>query len=185
MDPIMDPTSEHEVTGERLVAYLFDELPPVERQHVEAHLAACPSCRRELAWHRWTLAALRCWPAIEPAPALDARLFAAAERLLAERRQQRALAAAQDWHTRHWWAPALALPLALAVLLLGGMLLVAPLSAPLLDRPGRLGGLGPLAVATLGGVPLVVNLALSGLLLAVLVSAATWLPVGRGAPPRA
>lgn len=44
---------EHEDLKARLSEYLDGELPEGERPAVEAHLAACPSCREEV--REWTL----------------------------------------------------------------------------------------------------------------------------------
>ena len=35
------------VNAGRLKAYLDDELPPAEREQVQAHLEACEACRRQ------------------------------------------------------------------------------------------------------------------------------------------
>ena len=48
---------------ERLSAYADGELPATEAQHMEAHLAGCESCRRELAELRQIRALLRALPA--------------------------------------------------------------------------------------------------------------------------
>lgn len=158
-----------EASGERLIAYLAGELPEAARQALGNHLALCPSCRRELAWHRWSLAALARWPAIEPSPTAEMQLVVAAERLLARRRQERAaMAAARRWHAQHWWVPALVLPLGLAALLAVGMVLTMALLGPLLDD------LGPLAMATLGAPPLIVSIGLAGALVAVVLGTVTW-----------
>lgn len=46
----------------QLSAYLDGELAPPQRDELEGHLAACPSCRRELEELRATAAALRSLP---------------------------------------------------------------------------------------------------------------------------
>jgi anti-sigma factor RsiW len=51
---------------DRLSAYLDDELPPVERRGVEAHLAGCASCAGELAALRAVIAAAAALPPERP-----------------------------------------------------------------------------------------------------------------------
>jgi hypothetical protein len=56
--------------GERdqaLVAFLYDEIDPVERADFEGHLATCARCRGELASLRAVRPALRRWTPPEPA----------------------------------------------------------------------------------------------------------------------
>lgn len=67
-----------------LVPYLRGELPPDERDAVEAHVAGCPPCRRGLVETRALLDAVRRAPA---APALDVGRFRAG--LEARRRRHR------------------------------------------------------------------------------------------------
>jgi anti-sigma factor RsiW len=47
--------------GRRLAAYAADELPGAERMRVEAALAACPACRREVEAYRLLSSTLRTW----------------------------------------------------------------------------------------------------------------------------
>jgi hypothetical protein len=51
-----------------LVAYLYDEVTAEERGLVDAHLAACAACRRELAELRELRVDLAAWTPPEPAP---------------------------------------------------------------------------------------------------------------------
>lgn len=64
-------------TLDLLSDYLDNALPDVERGRVDAHLAECAECRRELAEVRWVTELLHAVPA-EPMPAeLPSRVFAA------------------------------------------------------------------------------------------------------------
>ena len=69
MIPPIDPTElpMHRWTRERLSAFVDDDLTPGERHQVEAHLAVCESCGRELATLRQTINWLQQLP-IRPAP---------------------------------------------------------------------------------------------------------------------
>lgn len=51
---------------ERLIGYVYDELPPGERQALTAHLATCRECRAELQGLRGTRAHLSLWSPPEP-----------------------------------------------------------------------------------------------------------------------
>lgn len=53
-----------------MTAYLADEVAPLERQGLEAHLVACACCREELAAFRATWDRLGKWPV----PAMDPRI---------------------------------------------------------------------------------------------------------------
>jgi anti-sigma factor RsiW len=50
---------EHRWTHAHLSAYLDQDLDPVERERIEAHVVLCPQCRRVLATLGRTLAGLR------------------------------------------------------------------------------------------------------------------------------
>jgi len=65
---------------ELLSAYLEGELGPAERAGIDRHLAACPGCAALLEGLREATAVLAAVPAIEPSPALLARLYAISER---------------------------------------------------------------------------------------------------------
>jgi|GEM_PF-1783132 len=97
---------------EWLSAYLDGEIDTRRREAVEAHLAGCDACRRELASLREVSACLRVWPAPEANPQLSAR-FAAR---LAKRTRQKAgyRPFATPW-LRAAWATGLTACLALAV----------------------------------------------------------------------
>lgn len=53
---------------ERLIGFVYDEVDPVERRAIEAHLAECPDCRQEVAGLRHARQDLLAWdvPAHEP-----------------------------------------------------------------------------------------------------------------------
>ena len=52
--------------GERLIAYLYDDIEPAERTAFDAHVAACGRCRRELAELRGVRSTLSAWAPPEP-----------------------------------------------------------------------------------------------------------------------
>lgn len=78
--PCMDPTGEWHAA---LVAYLYDEAEPAERERVEAHLAACPRCADELDELTAVRGTLAAWAPPEPEPGF---------RIVGEPEGQ-----------RHWW----------------------------------------------------------------------------------
>jgi Putative zinc-finger len=51
---------------ELLLGYLYDELPPSDRQAFDRHLAACAECRDEMSGLRGTRAHLASWAPPEP-----------------------------------------------------------------------------------------------------------------------
>jgi hypothetical protein len=55
--------------GERLVAYLYDDLDAGERARIESHLSGCPACRDELAALGGVRAELARWAPPEPSGA--------------------------------------------------------------------------------------------------------------------
>lgn len=73
----------------KILPFVDGRLKPAEHREVEAHLAACPACRRRAAEFRAVTGLLEELPVIEPSPAFDLRLHA---RLAAEPAKQR------------WWA---------------------------------------------------------------------------------
>ena len=73
---------EHRYVDARLSAYVDDEVSDREQRRIEAHLAACETCRAELRVLRWTVGLLRQAPPVK-AP----RLFAVREADLAQERQ--------------------------------------------------------------------------------------------------
>jgi anti-sigma factor RsiW len=54
----------HEYVLERLSPYIDEQLQAKERARVEAHLNACPSCRKELQTLQWTKSLLRQGPRV-------------------------------------------------------------------------------------------------------------------------
>jgi anti-sigma factor RsiW len=61
-----DQTYCNESRGEQIVAYLYDDLDPAERQSLEAHLQACAACRGEVASMRDVRRELARWSPPEP-----------------------------------------------------------------------------------------------------------------------
>ena len=59
-----------------LPAYCDGDLEPTERKLVEQHLAACPSCRAELANLQTALRLIRSTPEVDPPPWVAARIMA-------------------------------------------------------------------------------------------------------------
>ncbi len=47
---------------EQWMAFLYGELPPSEAANLNAHLAACPECERQVAAWRKTMTTLNAWP---------------------------------------------------------------------------------------------------------------------------
>jgi hypothetical protein len=97
---------------EWLSAYLDGEITPRRREAIEAHLAGCDACRRELASLRGVSACLQAWPAPEANPELSARF---AERLAERTRQPAARRPFAIPWVRTAWATGLAACLALGV----------------------------------------------------------------------
>lgn len=91
-----------------LVDWLDNRLDAEERQQVEAHLATCPACQRDLAWLQRVIRAARADDMVEPPPEVVARvkaLFRARKTQLAQQKM------------RWTWMPRLAFVLALTLLL--------------------------------------------------------------------
>ena len=82
-------------------AYAMQALPSVDRPAIEAHLAACPQCRRELEALRPVVAAFAAWPAdvLRPAVDLQARL---AQRIAQETGATPVLPPARQWTEPSW-----------------------------------------------------------------------------------
>jgi hypothetical protein len=106
-----------EEAQEQLMLRLYDELPPEEAEALDAHLAGCEECRRELASLRALGETLSSEPPVEPTASL----------LAATRRN---LAASLDVEVRRRWLPRLLsgnfttlrhAPLAAAAMLLAGV----------------------------------------------------------------
>ena len=47
---------------EQLIGYLYEDMDPGEKESIEAHLAQCPACKRELELLAGTSHVLRAWP---------------------------------------------------------------------------------------------------------------------------
>jgi len=60
----------------RLPAYCERDLEPAERQLVDNHLTACPSCRAELADLQTALRLIRSTPEVDPPPWMTAHIMA-------------------------------------------------------------------------------------------------------------
>jgi hypothetical protein len=63
---------------ERLLDYLYDELPEGEEKRIEEHLAGCARCRAEVAGFRRVRQAARALPVAEPSSDVSLRLLEAA-----------------------------------------------------------------------------------------------------------
>ena len=55
-----------DLSKERLIGFYYDEVDPVERREIQAHLETCPACREELEALGQTTGVLRAWPDEEP-----------------------------------------------------------------------------------------------------------------------
>lgn len=98
---------------DQLVAYLYEDLPAADRAAFEGHLAACASCREELAALRATRGHLALWS--PPEPELRVRVI----------RGEASSAAVRGWRTAR--LPQWALAAAAALLLLAGAAALANL----------------------------------------------------------
>lgn len=78
---------------ENLSAYLDDELPPEQREAIQAHLAVCPACRQELARLTRLWEALAALPSEPPPEGLVEQVLARLAGRKAPRRRSLALAA--------------------------------------------------------------------------------------------
>lgn len=66
----------HADIQKRLAAYCNRELDAGEQARIEAHLAACPHCRADLADLKTTLKLVRSTPLVEPPPWMTSRIMA-------------------------------------------------------------------------------------------------------------
>src|SRR5437867_7650354 len=64
----------HHPLGEEIQDFADGRLPPARREELEAHLATCPQCGRELERLRWVKAGTARLPMHEPPPDLPARV---------------------------------------------------------------------------------------------------------------
>jgi anti-sigma factor RsiW len=56
---------------EKVTGYVDDALDPLERSAIDAHLADCPECRKQIEEEQHLRAHLRALPGIEPRPAFE------------------------------------------------------------------------------------------------------------------
>lgn len=87
--------------AESVHAYALHALPADERSDIEAHLAACPHCRRELAELRPVIDSLDAWPVdlLRPSPSLESRLAA---RIAEGTGKAAVLASGPGWQEPDW-----------------------------------------------------------------------------------
>lgn len=71
-------TIDCDALDERLLDYLYEEIPDEERRAIDAHVAGCARCAAELAAFRRVQKAARALPLEEPSPNVSARLLEAA-----------------------------------------------------------------------------------------------------------
>jgi anti-sigma factor ChrR (cupin superfamily) len=93
----MNPCERSEVT----CAYAVQALTPSEVAAAEAHIAACPDCRRELESLRPVIDGFVAWPidVLRPTTSLQARL---ARRIAEETGKQPVLPPARQWSEPEW-----------------------------------------------------------------------------------
>lgn len=112
----------HEEYQENLGAYILGALPELEAEVLEKHVAACDSCRSELAHLRPVTAALaRSVPQVDPPPSLKTALMATVRSEAEARAGTPARPSGESWF-RRWLAglqPRAAVAMALSVLALG------------------------------------------------------------------
>jgi anti-sigma factor ChrR (cupin superfamily) len=87
--------------AEMVAAYAVRALSPGALSSVEAHIASCPHCQRELEVLRPVMDAFVCWPTdvLRPAASLQARL---AQRIADEVGGNPVLAQQTDWREPEW-----------------------------------------------------------------------------------
>ncbi len=87
--------------AEEVSLYALEALPPTEAAAVEAHLGACPECRREIETLRRVVDSFVAWPTdvLRPAEALWGRL---ARRIAAETGEEPASAAPRPRSEAEW-----------------------------------------------------------------------------------
>ena len=129
-----------EAIAEDLVAFADGELAQAERAPIEAHVAGCLSCRREIERIATVNALVAGLPRIAPSPEFEERV----------RRRLAAGAAADDaatWTRRRAWRPALWGVPALAVAAAIALVWYWSLAAPTRNQLRAPAGGGQLAVA--------------------------------------
>jgi anti-sigma factor RsiW len=110
----------HDEVRELLAAYALDALDPEDERAVEAHLATCPDCRRDVAALREAAASLATGvPSVEPPAALKTRIMRATE-LEARVEPPAPVTPLPAGRPRNWSLAVAALAAALAVVL-GGL----------------------------------------------------------------
>ena len=110
----------HDELRELLAAYALDALDSEDERAVEAHLATCPDCRRDVAALREAAASLATGvPAVEPPAALKTRIMRATE-LEARVEPPAPVTPLPAGRPRNWSLAMAALAAALAVVL-GGL----------------------------------------------------------------
>jgi anti-sigma factor ChrR (cupin superfamily) len=87
--------------AERLGAHAVGGLGTEEAAGIEAHIAGCESCRRELESLRGVVGSLAAWPAdiVRPVPTLQARL---ASRIAADTGAEPVPPPPREWHEPEW-----------------------------------------------------------------------------------
>ena len=87
--------------AEMVAAYAVQALSPGALPSVEAHIASCPHCQRELEALRPVMDAFVCWPTdvLRPAASLQERL---AQRIAEETDGKPVLAQHTDWREPEW-----------------------------------------------------------------------------------
>ncbi|CCH51923.1 anti-ECFsigma factor, ChrR [Fibrisoma limi BUZ 3] len=103
---------------DRLLDYLNDELPATERAALDAHLANCPDCQRELADNRQIWQLMATVPTPEPRPDMRANFYA----MLDTFAEAEAARPTRSWtsileHIKAFWTPTLVTRLAYSLLL--------------------------------------------------------------------
>ncbi len=86
-------------------AYALEAVPASERSAIEAHIAGCAECRRELDGLRGIVKRFVAWPAdvLRPSPGLGARL---AQRIAEETGKPPVLTPVEPWSEPNWDAVA-------------------------------------------------------------------------------
>lgn len=122
-------TSECESMAAELVAYLDGEQPETDRARIDAHVATCLTCRREMDRIGKVNALLRSLPRIEPSADFDARMWQRLEAETASRSTRRGFRPAM-------WGIPLAAAAALALVWYSSL---SPLSSGPPTAPGHVG----------------------------------------------
>jgi anti-sigma factor ChrR (cupin superfamily) len=99
MNPI--PTRNQCEQAELACAYALNAVPANEQPAIEAHIASCPECRREVESLRPIIDRFVCWPTdvLRPAASLQQRL---ARRIAAENGKQTMVPPGRQWAEPEW-----------------------------------------------------------------------------------